>query len=516
MSLRRLVYVTATITLLILVVTAGLTYNSYSQANDSSTEIVTKLEPAATSASTLLLGTADMERGVRAYVSTQRAGELAPYAEGAAASEQAIADIENLLSGTDPALEQQVDEVAQARTEWINTVATPCINLVRANKVAQAETLLYSQQSRRTFELLRARATAVNTMIDQRVHVQFEDFQRFANQLGAVLVGSWVLFVLGAVAIIVMLFRSVLRPLKSLGSQMNRVAGDGGYGGDKETPIRPSGPPELAEVGRDAEDMRRRLVKEIEEAEQLNKSLGKQNPLVASIRSELTRPSRVPAVGLDIYGEMEPSETVLAGDWWDAVALPGGRTAVVLTDISGHGPEAAFYGLCLKLLITGTLEAGGSLVSAFERGVRIFADTPGRFATAVGIVIDTNSRTVEWVNAGHLPPMVIDRNGEFRELSTSGLLLSTLGGGWASSTTELDSSDLIVMWTDGITESRDESGNELEASGLRRLIANARSHGRGTPEQIVRSVLADGRSRAVNWGSDDRTLIIAGFTNSHS
>ncbi len=507
---------TAAIAVLILVITALLTYNNFHQAQESSTEIVTKLEPAATSASTLLLGTADMERGVRAYVSTQKAGELAPYAEGAAASEQAIADIQELLSGTDPALEQQVDQVEQARTTWITTVATPSINLVRANKVAEAETLLYSQASRRTFELLRARATAVNTMIDQRVNVQFQDFQNFANRLGGVLVGSWLLFIVGAGLIIVMLNLSVLRPLKSLGSQMNRVSGEGGYGGDKETPIRPSGPPELAEVGSDAEDMRQRLVKEIEMARQANESLEAEGPMVVAIRSELARPSRVPAIGLDIYGELEPSETVLAGDWWDAVPLPDGRTAVLLTDISGHGPEAGIAGLRLKLSMTGMLEAGSSLVAAFDRGVKLFADTPERFATAAGFAIDSETRTVEWVNAGHLPPLIIGVNDEFRELAISGPLMSTLGGSWTSSTTQLDSGDIIVMWTDGITESRDEQGNELEAIGLRHFIANAREHGKTDPEQIVRSVLADGRGRAVNWGSDDRTLIVAGFANSPS
>lgn len=502
----------AVVAILTIGVIAG---SRYIQAQDSSQEIVNKLEPAATSASDLLLSTADMERGVRGYVSTQRAASLAPYAEGSNVSEDAIAQLESLLTSTDGNLEQQVKEVAAARTTWINTVATPTINLVRAGKTPAAETLLDSPESTRSFELLRARATAVNTLIDARLSAQFAEFEQFTQQLGLALALSFLVLLIGVGLVGLLLRRQVLNPLDRLRHQLRAVAGERGYGGDRDMQIVPTGPPEIAQVGKDADDMRRRLVKEIETVDRQRESLDSEGPVVTAIRAELSREPRVYAVGLDVYGELEPSESELAGDWWDAIALPDGRTALIVTDISGHGPQAGIAGLRLKLTITGMLDAGSSLVAAFDRGVRLFADTPGRFATAVGVVIDPRTRSVEWVNAGHLPPLIVTPAGASRSLGITGPLMSTLGGSWTSATTELGDGDLIVMWTDGVTESRDAAGEELEESGLLAFIAAARAAGDTDPQEIVRQVLSAGRDRAVNWGSDDRTLIVGTIVSDH-
>lgn len=496
---------------MVLAIITFVTTSRFLEAQAAGNEIVTKLEPAAASASDLLLSTADMERGVRSYVSTQRAVSLGPYAEGSTVSEQAVADLHTLLDSTDPVLEQQVERVAAARTEWIDTVATPTINLVRANKPGAAEQLLDSSPSLRSFELLRARATALNTQIDSRLAIQFEAFGDFAEQLGIVLAGSGVAIIGGLILLWWLLRRWVLRPLNTLGAQMRNVAGDGGYGGDKDTEIIPLGPPEIEQVGRDAEDMRRRLVKEIETVERQRENQIKDGLVIPAIRAELSREPRVYALGLDIYGEMEPSESEIAGDWWDAVALPDGRTALLITDISGHGPQAGLVGFRLKLTLIGMLESGSSLVGAFERGVKLFADTPDRFATAAAVVLDPKTHEIEWVNAGHLAPLVIGLDGSTRELTITGPLLSTLGGTWTSEKTTVAATDIVVMWTDGVTESRDAQGAELEVSGLCSIITNARANAQVKPVHLVRKVLSAGRSRAINWGNDDRTLIIAAF-----
>ncbi len=501
----------ACVTAVLLIVIAVMTASRFVQAQDAGDEIVTKLEPAATNASRLLLSTADMERGVRTYVSAGKAGALGAYAEGSNVSEDAVTKLAGLLAGTNPLLVNQVAEVTASRAEWIETVATPTIALMRASRPAQAGALLDSNASLRSFELLRARATALNTQIDVRLLEQFTDLGYFASQLGAVLLGSGFLIAAGVVLIWWLLRRSVLHPLKSLGEQMGRVAGDGGYGGDRREKIIPQGPPEIAQVGQAAEDMRARLVKEIDTVDRQRESLDSEGVVVTALRAELWRDPRVYAIGLDIYGEMEPSESEIAGDWWEAVALPDGRTALIITDISGHGPQAGIAGLRLKLALVGMLEAGSSLTTTFDRGVRLFADTPERFATAAIVTIDPSTNQVEWANAGHLPPLVLAQDGGYRELTVTGPLLSTLGGAWTSETTDVNPDDLIVMWTDGVTESRDAAGEELEVAGLCSIIAGARLAGLRRPNELVEKVLFDGRIRAVNWGNDDRTLIIASF-----
>ena len=166
------------------------------------------------------------------------------------------------------------------------------------------------------------------------------------------LLGSWLVLLIAAAGVIVTLHRWVLHPLELLRDQINRVAGDEGYGGDREVEIIPTGPPEIRDVGSDADAMRRRLVMK----SRWRPAAGEPQqggPVVVAIRAELTRENAVFAPGLTIYGELEPSESVLSGDWWDAIALPDGRTALLITDISGHGPDAGIAGLRLKLAVTG-------------------------------------------------------------------------------------------------------------------------------------------------------------------
>ncbi|MFA7267348.1 MAG: SpoIIE family protein phosphatase [Candidatus Nanopelagicales bacterium] len=508
MTLKSRVTVVAAVTFVLLTFISAFTANRYLAAQSSGTEIVSKLEPAAANASKLLLSTADMERGIRSYVATQRAASLSPYAEGSNVSEAAVEELEALLSGTDPVLERQVERVAKARTDWIESVATPTIALVRSGQPEAAEVLLDSTASMRNFELLRARATALNTQIDSRLAAQFANFGNLANSLGVVLIASGLLIIVGLVLLWWLLRRWVLRPLRQLGAQLRHVTGDDG---NKNAEIFPIGPPEIAQVATDAEDMRQRLVRETENVHRAYESFDSEEPVVIALRAELSREPHVFAVGLNIYGEMESSESEVAGDWWDAVALPDGRTAVIITDISGHGPQAGIAGLRLKLALIGMLEAGSSLVSAFDRGVKLFADTPSRFATAAAVAIDPRTHELEWVNAGHLPPLVISPNGVARELTITGPLLSALGGNWTSSRTTVAPNDIVVMWTDGITESRDAAGDELEVSGLTAIITAAQTNAQVEPVQLVRKVLAAGRARSVNWGNDDRTLVIAAF-----
>lgn len=511
-TLQKRVGLVAVIAGVLLVLIGFATGSRYLEARDTGTEIVDQLEPAAANASKLLLSTADMERGVRTYVATTKAASLAPYSEGAAVSEDAIANLQELLAGTDPRLEEQVSAVEQARLEWINTIAEPAIDLVRANRSNAAEALMDSPESVRTFELLRARATAINTQIDARLSEQFVAFGNFATQLGLALVGSWVTIAIGVLAVLLLLRRWVLRPLNQLGMQLRLVAGDAGYGGEHTSRIVPTGPPEIAGVGQDAEDMRRRLNAEIEKVKRQDQTIKADSPVSYAIRAELAREPRAYAVGLDIYGRQESAESVLSGDWWDAISLPDGRTAIIITDISGHGPAAGIAGLRLKLELTGMLEAGSELAPAFSRAVRLFADSNGRYATAAAVVLDPQTRTVEWVNAGHLPPLILHPDSSTEELAITGPILSTLGGTWTSRTAAVADDDLVLLWTDGITESRDATGDELEVTGLLEFVANARRRGAHDPEQLVHRVLGDGRGRAVNWEADDRTFIVARFT----
>lgn len=493
--------------LIALAIAGFFTATRFNEASEAGSEAVTQLEPAAASSTQQLVAIADMERGVRGYVLTSRAVALATYAEGATQSQEALTDLSTQLQNTSPELEQQVQTVTQARQAWIEDVAQPVIDLVRTGKPEAAEDKLLSIESVQSFELLRSRALALDAEINELLSKEFSVMTSFAGQLAWTLVASWSVLFIGLFAAVFLIGAWVLTPLDQLRRQLREVARQGRH----ESPIIPSGPPDLRDAGQDAESMRRQLVSEIDDARMAREGLEQEGPVVSAIRAELTRPCQVYAPGLKIYGDLQPAEGVLAGDWWDVVSLPDGRSAIIVTDVSGHGPAAGIVGLRLKLTIGGILESGGTVLNAMERGARLFSDdNAGRFATCAIVVMDPATGSIEWANAGHLPPIVLSSSGTHQELDVTGPLMSTLGGAWTSKTLELKPRDLVILWTDGITESKDREGEQLELEGLVELATTAMKRD-PEPEQIVEAVLAEARNRSVDWRRDDVTLIVGTF-----
>jgi len=504
-SLRRLVGALAVLGMTVLLVVGGFTFGSYTSTTQAGDAALNQLSPAAQASSRLNVGIASMDRGVSSYLRTQEAASLEPYAEGANSSSVAIERLRVSLAGFGSDLESRVEDAAEARNLWIATVAEPVIQQVRSGNLERARATYGSPQSQFTAQLMRSEAGALEAAVDVDLNREFTSLRDSSTLLGVVLLFAAAALVIGLVASLVVLQNGVLKPLSKLRRQLRNVATKG----HRESPIVGSGPPEFREAAKDAEDMRAQLVAQIDEATRANESLTTEAPDISAMRAELTRPSHVHAAGLTIFGEQQSAQGVLAGDWWDVVSLSDGRSALIVTDVSGHGPAAGFAGIRLKLRLTGVLSAGGSALTAIERGCELFADYDALFATVALVILDPIHNSVEWINAGHPAPLIIGPAGEPRELDVTGPLLSTLGGSWRSESCALAAGDLVVVCTDGITESHDAGGEQLEQEGLIALMSQAKTAGVSAPAEVVAHVLAAARDRAADWERDDVTLVVA-------
>jgi CHASE3 domain sensor protein len=504
-SLRRWVGALAALGMAVLVVVGVFTFGSYTAATQAGDAALNQLSPAAQAASRLNVGIASMDRGVTSYLRTEQASSLEPYVEGANSSATAIEGLRVSLAGVGPGLESRVEDCAQARNLWISTVAEPVIRGVRNGNMEQARATYGQAQSQFTFQLLRSQTGALEAAVDVELNEEFTALRDSATFLGLALVFAAAALVIGLVFGIVVLQTGVLKPLSKLRRQLRDVATKG----HRESPIIGSGPPEFREAATDAENMRAQLVAQIDEASRANESLATEAPDISAMRAELTRPSHVHAAGLTIFGVQQSAQGVLAGDWWDVVSLDDGRSALIVTDISGHGPAAGFAGIRLKLRLTGVLSAGGSALTAIEGGCELFADYDALFATVALVILDPIHQRVEWINAGHPAPLIIGPTGTPRELEVTGPLLSTLGGNWRSESIEFAPGELVVVCTDGITESHDGDGSQLDQDGLSSLIAQAKTAGIWAPAEVVAHVLAAARDRATDWDRDDVTLVVA-------
>ena len=259
--------------------------------------------------------------------------------------------------------------------------------------------------------------------------------------------------------------------------------------------------------------MRRAIVAEADAARAADEGLAQEGPVVSALRAELATQTDPIAYGVVIHGQVQPAEGVLAGDWWGPVILNGGRTALVLIDVSGHGELAGLVTLRLRSVITTSLRSQADAAQALSRAAASLSDAvDGRFATAIIVVLDPDANEIVWANAGH-PSGWLLPNGDVagrRELTTTGPLVSILGGEWTTSRSSFDPGDVVLLWSDGLVEARQEAldvNDELLSS----VVAQSRVN---DPGELVPSLLAALRERSTDWHRDDITVVAARHTGS--
>src|SRR6266700_1460593 len=163
----------------------------------------------------------------------------------------------------------------------------------------------------------------------------------------------------------------------------------------------------------------------------------------------------------------------VGGDWYESIALPGGRVALVVGDVAGHGVRAAVtmgrLRTAIKTLTMLELPPAETLQRLDDLMQELGAVEP-HFATCVYAVFDTVDGTCELASAGHLPPLLVrpDGTSEFLDVSPApplGIGASPI----ASRTLPIEDGSLLVMYTDGLVEKRTEDIDEGLA-GLRKIF----------------------------------------------
>ena len=507
-SLRGLLFLLAALGLAcVLAAAVGVGFRT-AQVSRETDRVVLVYDPAADDVATLSLAASDMERGLTLFVLSGTEADLRPYVDGERRSALALSSLDRLV-GADPEIAPLLDSVERTRERWIEVIARPSIQEVRADEQAAAEARVVSRRATTLYERLVLTTDRLGNTINANHSAGFAQLADLSQRLSNVVVAAMVALLVAVILAGVLLFRWVLRPLNDLRRQIRTVA----QRGEHHQPITPTGPTELAAVGRDAEAMRRQLVSEIDEARTARQSLQDKVPVVAAIRRELSQPTDPDIPGVSVHGQVSSAEGVLAGDWWDCVAMPSGEAALIITDIAGHGPEAGVAAMRLKHLMALMLASGTGPEQAIALAARTFADEVGRFATVAVVCVDPSTGALRWANGGHHPPLLLSPEGALRELAPTGPLLSWLGGPWRVETTTMRDDEVLIAFSDGLVESHNEAREELEAQGLVELFQSARTDG-ATPDEAVQRTLAQARSRAVDWERDDVPLVVLSLTES--
>ncbi|MFD3656461.1 SpoIIE family protein phosphatase [Streptomyces sp. NPDC058620] len=226
--------------------------------------------------------------------------------------------------------------------------------------------------------------------------------------------------------------------------------------------------------------------------------------LALQLQHAIMPPARGPldAPGLQIAVRYRPAETesLVGGDWYDAVALPSKQILLCVGDIAGHGIDAATGMVVLRNAMRGLAVTGagpGQLLSWLNMVAHHL--TEHVTATAVCGIFDPETRVLRWARAGHLPPVLV-RGQEATSLPLlGGLLLGVLAEAeYQEAEIQLEPHDTLLMYTDGLIERRDTAVQE----SLTQLLTVAKAPA-PTLERRLDSLLTHTRS-----DTDDDTCLI--------
>lgn len=151
------------------------------------------------------------------------------------------------------------------------------------------------------------------------------------------------------------------------------------------------------------------------------------------------------------------------GDWFDAVPTPGGRVALVVGDVVGHGIEAAAAMGRLQSVLTERLTAGRSLEEAMRSLDRYAAMVPeAHGATVCAMLVDSEAGVVEYALAGHPPPLIVNRGGGHHFLpATGGSPMGTDARNFDVAAERLGEDDVVILYSNGLLRSGDTTARRV-------------------------------------------------------
>jgi sigma-B regulation protein RsbU (phosphoserine phosphatase) len=239
------------------------------------------------------------------------------------------------------------------------------------------------------------------------------------------------------------------------------------------------------------------IQKELEIAEQIQASI---------------LPREVPRrAGIEIAARYLPMSAV-AGDFYDFLTFERNHLGILIADVTGHGVPAALIASMLKVafasqsahaqdparVLTGLNQA---LCGKFE----------DHFVTAAYLYTDLDAKIVRYAGAGH-PPLLFSNcsNGAARSIEQNGLFLGMFPeAGYSSVEMKLQSGDRYVLYTDGLTESKNAAGEEF---GITRCLNVLDSHPRlaaaAVADQLLSEIAGWTAQGSVRLQEDDMTLIV--------
>jgi sigma-B regulation protein RsbU (phosphoserine phosphatase) len=347
------------------------------------------------------------------------------------------------------------------------------------------------------------------------------DAAQFATILFIAIAVLLALVELGSVAIGLTMTRTITGAVHHLYVGTQRIGR-----GDFSHRIPVKGRDQLASLGNSFNEMSAQLeslVQVTREKERLESEL----TIASEVQNQLFPRDAPPMRTIELIGACVPARSV-SGDYYDYLLLPNGNLAIAIGDVAGKGISAALLMASIQsimrtqlaqgvpmLVAAGNASGNGSYTPQFSTaGIvsqlnrQLYANTsPEKYATFFFGLYDEHSRVMTYTNAGHLPPLLVC-GGEISPLEVTGTVVGLFPAvNYEERTIAMCPDDMLIAYTDGITEPENAYGEEFGVDRLSESVLRNRSC---EPREIVARVMESVRQ----WSSapelpDDMTVLIA-------
>lgn len=321
--------------------------------------------------------------------------------------------------------------------------------------------------------------------------------------------GGFTVLILVSVVLLLWFFNRSFRPLTDLIEALRALARNDFAYAIPHTHRQD----ELGALARGLTDFRASLV----DRERLS-SLKEQMEFAAQIQRSILPHAFDVGPYASIKAITEPAEDV-GGDFYDVFTLANGNAGIVVADVADKGLGSALFGALASTLVRATARLSqdpGDVLAAVNQQLceRNEADL---FVTLFYGVLDRETGTLTYCNAGHEPPLLMHQSarGEGalrieRTPTTKGLPLGLVPeASFESATLQMQPTDDLVLFTDGITEAESKDSSVFTAASLNQVLAGQEST---DPAEIIQSVLHDLRAFTGDHPqSDDITLMVVRY-----
>jgi phosphoserine phosphatase RsbU/P len=250
------------------------------------------------------------------------------------------------------------------------------------------------------------------------------------------------------------------------------------------------------------------------EKAQLHQALVEKNKLEKelTIAREIQRsflPRQEPEIrGFEVAGLNLPSRLV-SGDYYDFIKIVEGQWGLVIGDVSGKGIPSSLIMASFRASLLAEIRNNYSISTIMSKVNRLLWESTdsNQFVTAFYGVLDEQKRVLTFCNAGHNPVLLIRGDGSSVQLETGGLILGAFEDSvYQESFMGIGPGDILLLYTDGVTEIFDDKGEEFGMNRLLELVSQQRQlHAREMTALLQAQILDFAADKTIQ---DDFTLVV--------